>query len=116
MDKDIKEFCRSCLHCHVNDQRAILCPLGEAVHGKEKNEALHFDFISMHQLTPKSKQVYKYVLILKDVFSGFVELILTTSPAPFTIAESLMDRYKLKLLRPLSVITAHISWTTPSKS
>jgi transposase InsO family protein len=66
----------------------------EAFHGRDRNEALHFDFISMHQLTPKSKHLYKYVLILKDDFSGFVELILRTSPDHFTVADSLMDCYK----------------------
>ena len=72
----------------VNDQKVIPRPFGEAVHGRDRNEVLHFDFISMHQLTPKSKHLYNYVLILKEDFSGFEELIPTTSSDHFTVADS----------------------------
>ena len=43
--------------CHVNNHKEFPHPFGEAVHGKDRNEVLHFDFISMHQLTPKSKHL-----------------------------------------------------------
>ena len=94
MENDIKGFCLSCLHCHVNDHRVISHAFLQAAHGRDKNEVLHFDFISMHQLTPKSRHLFKYVLILKDEFSGFLELISTTSPDHFTVTDSLMDWYQ----------------------
>jgi hypothetical protein len=45
----------------------------------------------MHQLAPKSEVLYKYVLILKDDLSGFVEWIPSTSPDHFTAADTLME-------------------------
>ena len=115
MEKGIKEFCLSCLHYHINDQKVNPRPFGEAVHGGDKNKVLHFDFISMHQLTPKSKKhLYKYVLILNDDFSGFVELVPTTRPDHFTVQKaSWIGANELEFLRLLSVIKAHISWTRP---
>ena len=49
----------------------------------------------MHQLAPKSEVLYKYVLILKDDLSGFVEWIPSTSPDHFTAADTLMEWYKV---------------------
>ena len=91
MEDDIKVFCLPCLHCRINDQKVIPRPFGKAVHGNERNEVLHFDFISMYYLTPKSEHLYKHVLILKNECSGFVELISATNPDHFTVPDSLMD-------------------------
>jgi len=72
----------------------LLVTNGEAAYGKDRNAELHFDFISMHPLTPKSKHLYKNVLIVKDDLSGSVGLIPTTSLDNFTVADNLMDWHK----------------------
>jgi len=48
----------------------------------------------MHHLTPTSKHLYKYVLILVDDFSGFVQLVPTTSPDHCKVPHSVMYCYK----------------------
>ena len=57
-------------------------------------EVLHFDFISIHPLYSKSNHIFAYVLILKDDLSGFVELIPSSSPDYFVVADALMDWYR----------------------
>lgn len=48
MLKDIQEFVKSCLHCGVSHSGIIVPrPLGEAVHGEEVGEVVHFDFLSL---------------------------------------------------------------------
>jgi len=69
-------------------------PFRESFHYKKRNEVLYYGFISMYQLAAKSNQMYKYVLILKDDISGFVELAPSTSPDHFALADSLMECYK----------------------
>jgi hypothetical protein len=45
-------------------------PLGEAIHAERPNQVLHFDFLFMGLATTEQK----YILILKDDFSGFIML------------------------------------------
>jgi hypothetical protein len=45
-------------------------PLGESIHAERPNQVLHFDFLYMGV----SNMGAKYVLILKDDFSGFCML------------------------------------------
>ena len=90
----ISDFCFTCLHCHVNDQRVVPRPLDLAVHGNKPNKALHFDFTSIQSLYSKTKHNFQYVLILKDDFSGFVQLVPATDPKYNVVGEGLVDWYK----------------------
>ncbi|POM60166.1 hypothetical protein PHPALM_31011 [Phytophthora palmivora] len=56
----------------AKDVQTFVSSLGPALHATKPNEALHFDYLSM----PEDEDTQnKYILVIKDDFSGFVELI-----------------------------------------
>lgn len=65
-------------------------PLGSAVHGTKPNEAIHFDFLSLHE----SEHGYKYVLVMKVDFSGCIELVPSAAADAATVSTALMDWFK----------------------
>jgi hypothetical protein len=74
--KDTKNFVNNCLCCEKvrgGDKRPV--PWGETLHAKYRNEIISFDFMYIEQPTKLSPHNYKYVLVLKDEYSGFIELI-----------------------------------------
>ena len=66
---DVEAFCRSCLHCLLNEAgEKIPRLLGHSINGELPNEVLHLDF--SHIRRSSSGEVY--ILILKDDFSSYV--------------------------------------------
>ena len=92
-EEDIKSFCGSCLPCRVNDKPFIPRPLGEAVHGIALDQVLHCDCLYIQNRLKTSKQLFEYVLVLKDDFLGFVELIPATAADYFVVADALVQWY-----------------------
>ena len=68
-------------------------PLRKAIHGSNRNEVLHYDFLYIPKKETSSSVAYEYKVIIKDDFSGFVELISAASPDLFAVADALMDWY-----------------------
>eukprot|EP00171_Calliarthron_tuberculosum_P021396 IDg21396t1 len=88
MGKDIEAFVKSCIHClSTQPGKTIPRPLGHALHCEKPNEVLHFDFCYM---MPGVKDM-RYVLILKDDFSGYVWLLPTMDTDAETAAEALLN-------------------------
>ena len=75
------------LHCHVNYERVIPRPLGEAIHAKKRKQFLLCHFISIQSLNSKIKHEFHYVLLLKDYISRFLELLPATDPNHYVVAE-----------------------------
>ena len=70
LKEDVKAFSGSCLQCCKNAHgHTVPRPLGEAVAATGPNQVMHFDFLYMG----KSGGMV-YLLVLKDGFSGVVEL------------------------------------------
>jgi len=84
MIDDVAEFVRSCLHCLAVSSRTVPRPLGEQLHATRPNELIHADFMS---LPVEKHTAARYVLVIKDDFSGFCELY-TSSEASTTVFAS----------------------------
>ena len=83
----MKNFCRLCLHCSVADPRKVIPrPLGEQMHASTRNQILHYDF--MHVGISDSGSTY--LLVIKDDFSGFVDLVPCESPTGDVVVNALL--------------------------
>jgi transposase InsO family protein len=92
MYNDVKNFCRLCLHCSVADPRKVIPrPLGEQMHASTRNQILHYDF--MHVGISDSGSTY--LLVIKDDFSGFVDLVPCDSPTGDVVVNALLRWYGL---------------------
>jgi transposase InsO family protein len=75
MQKDVKDLCTKCLHClPVRGGRRIPRPMATAGHATEPNQMIHFDWLYMGEELEDDDSA-KYVLCLKDDWSGFTELV-----------------------------------------
>jgi hypothetical protein len=75
MDHDIKIFIDQCLACVKTKSGDIIPrPLGEAVHGDAVNHVVHFDYLFIES-NKRARHIFTYILVLKDDFSGFIEMI-----------------------------------------
>ncbi|KAE8982236.1 hypothetical protein PR001_g23792 [Phytophthora rubi] len=84
---DVVQFVRSCIHCVATRDGREPRPYGAAIHATKPNEVLHFDYLTL----PEDENSHnKYVLVVKDDFSGFVELYPTAEPDARTCATSLL--------------------------
>lgn len=91
---DVQQFCKLCLHCAVADSREIVPrPFGEQMHATERNEILHYDFI--HIGTAWAEPHYKYMLVIKDDYSGYINLYPAISPDHEVVVDSLLNWYSL---------------------
>ena len=86
----VKTFLRTCLHCLRTHGAVVPRPFGQTLHGTVPNAVLHFDFLTL----PVSDQELKYVLVLRDDFSGFVELVPSKTAAAAVVVASLLDWFK----------------------
>lgn len=69
---DVKEFCRSCLHCMCTATGdTVPRPLGHAIHADKSNAVIHFDYCYISD----SKGGPVYILIIKDDLSSYVWLV-----------------------------------------
>jgi hypothetical protein len=57
------------------------------------NQVLHYDFLYIQKRLKTSNQPFEYFLVLKDDFSGFVELISATGANHFVVADALVQWY-----------------------
>ncbi|GMF23132.1 unnamed protein product [Phytophthora fragariaefolia] len=71
MAKDVAEFVAGCLHCMATASGRIPRPFGETLKATKPNEVLHFDYLTMVE----GEGGNKYILVLEDGMSGYVELI-----------------------------------------
>ncbi|GMF38278.1 unnamed protein product [Phytophthora fragariaefolia] len=89
--KKVSTFIKNCLLCkHVKGAKQIQRPYGPTFTATKRNEALHYDFLSLGEDYGENS----YVLVLKDGLTHFCELFPCASPTAFVAAESLLEWYK----------------------
>lgn len=88
--QDVASFVNGCLHCMTTVTGKIPRPYGETLRATKPNELLHFDFLSMVEAVGG----VKYVLVLKDGMSGFVELVACVAATSDQVYVGLMDWFK----------------------
>jgi hypothetical protein len=92
MRADIKTWCENCVVCaQVNPSPAIRMPLEKMPIGKDFNELVHFDLIT--NLPPGRRNGAKILLVIKDSFSGFVQLIPLLSKDAETVANAILESW-----------------------
>ena len=66
-------------------------PFGTAVHGQERNEVLHMDWIYICPARKNGKHEYQWNLILRDDLSGVVKITPGRVPDTGVTLEALME-------------------------
>ncbi len=88
MKHSVREIVRDCLPCRLaRTQSTFKRPWGEHEPPKTRNDLIHFDFIYMGP----SQVGEKYLLVLKDGFSHFCELIPTDEPTAAVVVDALLQ-------------------------
>ena len=85
----MKLFCRMYLHWIGSLESKVPRPLGEAVHASRRNHVIHYHFLFV-----KNTRKFSYVLVLKDDFPQFVELVSPERTDHVVIVHALVDWYK----------------------
>lgn len=92
LSEQIRLFVRKCLLCRMNNEgRMEPRPYGEAIHATGNNEVLHFDYLYMDAC---EKDKLKWLLVLKDDFSGFLELVPCARANSESAVSALLDWFK----------------------
>ncbi|KAE9196662.1 hypothetical protein PF002_g22989 [Phytophthora fragariae] len=85
--KTVRRFLRSCLLClHTKGGKIIPRPWGELYRADTRNEALHFDFLYLGD----GFGTCKYLLVMKDNFNHFCELVPCDTPTSEVTVEGLL--------------------------
>lgn len=84
MRQDVWEFVDKCIHCRMVDEKKTHVILGDTIQGTRPNEVLHFDYVYIGTGT-------KYMLVLKDGYSGFVELVATDAADAWSTAKAIVE-------------------------
>ena len=92
MRRDMQKICRSCLHClPTRSGFHKPRPLGEACHGKEKGQVIHFDYLYIYPKKEKSYHDFEWLLVIRDDYSGMVMLTPAEKPNKITTVDALMQ-------------------------
>ncbi|OWZ06455.1 Retrotransposon protein [Phytophthora megakarya] len=82
----VAKFVRQCLLCkHFKGPRQIPRPYGPLLKANERNEVVHWDFLSLGESFGDSS----YLLVVKDGLSHFCELFPCATPTAYITAEAL---------------------------
>lgn len=104
MHKDIEEHVKSCVDCqrtkpHSKHPRPPLRPL-EQPH--TPNHRIHIDLFGPLSTSESGK---KYILVITDAFSKYVELVAVASKEAKCIADALMDTWFTRYSTPHEVLS-----------
>ncbi|KAG2783021.1 hypothetical protein PC129_g24224 [Phytophthora cactorum] len=88
LEQNARDFCARCLLCcHIKGGGIIPRPWGETYRAKERNEAFHMDYLFIGEHSGRKD----YLLVLKDDFSHFCELIRCTSADAAIAAKAILE-------------------------
>lgn len=75
MSTDVEEFCAECLNCLKRKSgRTVPRPWASRDHPSVRNEVISIDFMYVQAVKKGCHHNYKYILVIKDDYSGFCEL------------------------------------------
>lgn len=87
----VQRFCKLCLHClHTRGGKTEPRPLGTQMHADKPNRMLHFDFLQLDE----AYNGWNYVLVIKDDYSHFTELVGVEAATAEATARALQDWFK----------------------
>lgn len=75
--EDVNVFlsgCRLCEKCKTSGD-VVPRPWGQSLHGERPGQVLHFDFLYVQAPSEGWYHEYRYILVIKDDYSGLVDLI-----------------------------------------
>jgi hypothetical protein len=91
MKADVNGFVCECLVCErAQSFTSIPRPWGLTLKATKRFQILHFDYMYITDVSKTSTYPYKYLLVLKDDYSSFVELIPTISCDHEPVAEAIV--------------------------
>jgi transposase InsO family protein len=91
MDEEVKRFCiEDCLCCLKTQHTSTPRPFASQLHATERGQVVHFDFMYIGKPPQGYAHEFVYVLVIKDDFSGLVEVIPCESADSDTTAEALI--------------------------
>nr|CCA27306.1 AlNc14C503G11959 [Albugo laibachii Nc14] len=90
LDSDVKTFCRGCLHYLRNGSSMEPRPFGESLHATRPNELIHFEYLEI----PAIEDNNRYILILDEEISGYVELIVCSTASADKVQKALLEWLK----------------------
>ena len=91
LKQDVSTFIKQCIHClSGKGGKRIPRPWGNTMHATKPNEVLWFDFVYISHAATKET----YILVLRCVFSHYVELVPCKSADAVTTAKALCDWFK----------------------
>ncbi|GMF49471.1 unnamed protein product [Phytophthora fragariaefolia] len=85
--KDVSVFVSECMHCMATATGKIPRSLGETLRATKPNEQLQSDFLSISE----GAGGLKYVIVLKDNTSGYVQLVACVKATNDAVYQSLLD-------------------------
>jgi hypothetical protein len=97
MHKVIKEIKDSCFACASQGKSRVPRPLGDVAHSTRPFEAIHADWLSLENVTVEDSFftgdafVGKYILLIRDDFSGFTRLYVCAKADSAHAVESILD-------------------------
>jgi transposase InsO family protein len=87
---DVDTFIKKCIHCLMSNGMKVPRLLAETLRATKPNEVIHFDYLSL----PRAETGESYVLVLKDGFSGYVELVPSRLCTTDVVVQALLDWFK----------------------
>ena len=91
MAEDVSTFCHQCLHCvPTRGGRMVPRPLGDTLVGARGNHVLQVDFLFVEPIKGQNHS-QKYILVLKDDYTGYVWLIPCSEATSIVAAEGLLS-------------------------
>jgi hypothetical protein len=95
MEADVRAAVAACSFClKVKGGRVVPRPLLATKRATRVNEVIHFDYAYVRDTTEGTPSGYKYVLVLMDGFSKFVELVPAVTDDAQTVVNALLDWFK----------------------
>ena len=90
MADDARAFVFSCIQCQLTSGGAVVPrPFKETIHASAPNQVVHMDFMFIAPAVDQTVGGHEYVLVLKDGFSKYVELIPCVAPDASTVVTAL---------------------------
>jgi hypothetical protein len=101
MEGDVARYLKLCRLCNVNrDGKGLVPrPMGHQLHVKQPGEAVSVDYCKIAEVFTREEvrqlgfdlSEFQYMLVLRDLLSGFVELVPARSADAATFAEALLQ-------------------------